>query len=58
MAFAIHIETESSDHYVYAFDGEPKAKEIIKSLKEKLGEEFDYISDYHFDATYAIKFKI
>jgi type IV secretory pathway VirD2 relaxase len=58
MAFAIHIKTESSDDYIYAFDGQPNKKEIIERLKEELGEEFDYISDYHWDATYKIKFKL
>ena len=58
MAFAIHIQTESSDNYVYAFDGQPTQKEIIDSIKEKLGEEFEYISDYNWDATYKIKFKM
>jgi len=58
MAFAIHIRTESSDDYVFAFDGTPSKKEIIEALKEKLGDEYEYISDYNFDATYKIKFEI
>jgi len=58
MAFAINIETESGDSYLYAFDGKPTQKEIIKTVKEKLGEEFEYISSYRFDATYDIEFKM
>jgi hypothetical protein len=58
MAFAIHIKTESGDDYVIAFDGKPKKKEIIKTIKERLDEEFDYISDYHVDSNYLIDFKL
>lgn len=58
MAFAIYIKTESSDDYVFAFDGTPKQSEIIKSLKEKLGDEYDFIAHYEYDATYKIKFKL
>ena len=59
MAAAIYIKTESGDSYVYAFDGQPTKEEIIKSLKEKMGEEYDYISNYEMDFTYEIKkFKI
>jgi hypothetical protein len=58
MAFALHIETESSDDYMFVFDGEPSQKEIVEKIKEDLGEEFDYISDYHYKATYKIKFKL
>jgi hypothetical protein len=58
MAFAIHIKTESGDDYVLAIDGEPKRDEIISSIKNKLGDEFDYISDYKYDSTYKIKFKL
>ena len=58
MAFAITVSTESSDHYIYAFDGTPTQKEIIKHIKQNLGEEFEYICDYLYDATYDIKFKL
>jgi len=58
MAFAIHIQTESSDHYVYAFDGQPTQIEILKHIKKMLGSEFKYIADYQFDATYEIDFKM
>ena len=58
MAFAIWIKTESSDIYVYALDGNPTKKEIVSLLKERLGEEFEYIADYKFDATYNIKFTL
>lgn len=56
MAFAIHIITQSTDHYTFAFDGTPNKKEIIDSLKENLGDEFDYIDYYDYDSTYKIKF--
>lgn len=58
MAFAISVKTESSDTYIFAFDGEPTQKDIIKRLKEELGEEFEYICDVYTDATYKIKFKM
>ena len=58
MAFAIHLETESSDHYVYAFDGQPTSEEIVEKIKENLGDEFNYVSDWHHDATYPINFKM
>jgi hypothetical protein len=43
---------------VFAFDGEPTQKDIIERLKKKLGEEFDYISDYQTDANYDIDFRL
>lgn len=55
MAFALYIKTESGDDYVFAFDGEPSDKEIIKGIQEKLGEEFDYICDYKSDSSYPRK---
>lgn len=58
MAFALYVKTESSDDYVFAFDGEPTTEEIIKQVKERMDEEFEYISSYEFDATYKIKFKM
>ena len=58
MAFALYLKTESSDDYVFAFDGTPTQKDIIKHVKENMGEEFDYVCSYKFDATYKIKFKI
>lgn len=58
MAFAIHVQTESSDDSVFAFDGEPTQKEIIEKIKERMGDEFEFISSYEYDATYKIKFKM
>lgn len=58
MAFAITVSTESGDRYTYAFDGQPTTEEIIAKLEENLGEEFEYISDYDFDSTYDLKFKM
>lgn len=58
MAFAITVSTESSDHYIFAFDGQPTQKEIIEKLKEELGDEYNWICSYKHDATYKIKFKI
>ncbi len=58
MAFAIYVKTESSDIYVYAFDGEPTNQEINARLLEELGEEYDYISETGYDASYEIKFKL
>ena len=43
---------------MFAFDGTPTQKDIIKHVKENMGEEFDYVCSYKFDATYKIKFKI
>ena len=58
MAFALYIKTESSDDYVFAFDGEPTQNEIIEQTKERMGDEFEFICSYDYDATYKIKFKL
>ena len=58
MAFAIYLKTESSDDYVFALDGEPTKKEIIKHVKNNMGDEFEYVCSYKYDATYEIDFKM
>ena len=58
MAFALYIQTESSDEYMFAFDGEPKREEIIKRVKKEMGDEYNYISCYKYDSTYNAKFSI
>ena len=58
MAFAISLKTESGDDYVFAFDGEPTTEEIVESVKEKMGDEFNYVYNWNHDATYDIDFKM
>lgn len=52
MAVAIYCKTESSDEYLYVFDGQPSHEEIISHVKEKMGDEYDYISSYRYEATF------
>lgn len=52
MAVAVFCKTESSDEYLYVFEGEPSHEEIISHIKEKLGDEYDYISSYKYQATF------
>lgn len=58
MAFALHIITSSTDHYTFAFDGEPTVDEIIQEVKDTLFDEFDYIDSYYHNSTYKIDFKM
>jgi hypothetical protein len=58
MAAAVYVKTESGDNYVFAFDGTPSPKEIIKQLKDRMDEEYDYICDCKYDATYDLKLKL
>jgi len=52
MAYALHLITGSSDHYTFAFDGEPTQEEVAKEVFECMGEEAAYIDQVHDDATY------
>ena len=54
MAFTINIITQSSDHYLIVLDNDPKLEEIIDTIKDKLGNEINYISSWNFTATYKI----
>lgn len=58
MAFALHVKTESGDDYMFTFDGTPTVEEVIEIVRERMDEEFEYISTYHYDSTYSIDFKM
>lgn len=45
MATAIHVITESRDHYNWATEEDLTSEQLTKFLKERLGEEFDYIGE-------------
>lgn len=55
MAVAVSIITESSDHYLYVMDGKPSHQEVNDYIKEQLGDEFNYISTYQYEATFKSK---
>lgn len=46
MSMAIHVKTESGDEYLYPIDKILNDDDVLKYLKEKLGEEYPYISTY------------
>jgi hypothetical protein len=58
MAFAIHLSTESADHYVIAMEGYPSQHKILHEIQERMGEEKAYISEFQYDADYDIDFFI
>lgn len=43
MALAISFRSESSDHYVFAFDGFPLPAEVINAMIERLDTEVAYL---------------
>jgi len=45
MSTAIHVITESADHYIFADDDDLTGKQVLGLLKAKLGEEYAYISE-------------
>jgi hypothetical protein len=54
MAFAIHLQTESSDDYLIAIDGEPTFPEVRALIEERMGEEMEYVNSFSVDATYDV----
>ncbi len=50
--------TESSDGHIWALDGEPTQEEILAIVEADMGEEYLYVVDCKFDATYKIDFRI
>ena len=46
MSTAIALITESTDHYTYSIDEDLNAEQAIAFIKERLGEEAAYISNY------------
>lgn len=43
MALAISFKSESSDHYVFAFDDFPSTLEVTNKITERLGSEVAYL---------------
>jgi hypothetical protein len=58
MAFAISVNTESNDTYVYAMDGTPSKEKINDMLRDRMGDEFSNICSYDYDSTYDIAFEL
>lgn len=58
MAYALHLITESSDHYTFAFDGEPTQEEVAEKVFERMGEEAEYICEVHSDSTFENKIDV
>ena len=54
---AIFCKTESSDEYLWLLDEYPTGRKVIKFIKEKMGEEFEYISHIRIKADYPLKLK-
>ena len=52
MAYALHLITVSSDHYTFAFDGEPTQEEVAQEVFDSMGEEAAYIDQYFDDANF------
>ncbi len=46
MATAIYAKTESADTYLFCVDANLTAREVQDYLRQELGEEYDYISEY------------
>lgn len=45
MSTAIYVKTESSDIYLYSYSRKMSTEDIITELKQRLGEEYSYISE-------------
>lgn len=43
MALAISFRSESSDHYVFAFDGLPSVADVISAVVDRLGSEVAHL---------------
>lgn len=54
MAFAINITTESCDHYLIVLGKKPTKEQIIKKVKEKLGDEIYHISEINIESNYKL----
>jgi len=47
MATAIHVISESTDHYNFALDENLTGEEVMEFLEDALGDEVDYIADLY-----------
>ena len=58
MAVEIYIETESSDSYLFVMEGQPNESEVELFIKDKMGDEFEYICYFKITANYPLNVKL